>query len=280
MRYDDRRVALGLYRTGLSRELLESALEIGVTAIDTAYSYDQFTSHRALNAIADDLLHRFEISTKVGYFPDGHDLSPVRLRQAIERSTEELDRTPDAVLLHNPEQSPNGLLPACALLSELCDKGWCGSWGIASWDPRPLNSISYEGPAPDVLMVRAGLAVPLLVHEAGEELFKMTAAADRWGMAPFGQDAAARLWSDIDPAKIVSTSGHVGRLEAAFAAAFELPHVSRIAVGTHRADHLAQLHAARCLATDSDTVARYSAALTAAGGATASGAAHAGEQPL
>jgi pyridoxine 4-dehydrogenase len=269
--YDDRRVALGLYRTGLSRELLESALDVGVTAIDTAYSYDQFTSHRALSAIADDLLHRFEISTKVGFFPDGHDLSPARLRQAIERSTEELDRTPDVVLLHNPEQSPSGFLSACALLSELRDAGLCGSWGIASWDPEPLNGIVYEGPTPDILMVRVGLAVPPSVLAAGEDLFKMTQAADRWGMAPFGQDAAARLWSDIDPAQIVSTSGHIGRLEAAFAAAFELPHVSRIAVGTHRADHLSQLQAARCLATDSDTVARYRAELTAAAGVAASG---------
>lgn len=56
VRHDDRRVVLGLYRTGLSRQLLESAFDIGVTAIDTAYSYDQFTSHRALSAIADDLL--------------------------------------------------------------------------------------------------------------------------------------------------------------------------------------------------------------------------------
>jgi aryl-alcohol dehydrogenase-like predicted oxidoreductase len=88
-----------------------------VTALDTAYNYHRFASHRTLARIAGDLLGRFEISTKVGYFPDGHDLDPARLRQAVEQAAADLGRIPDTVLLHNPEHSPEQVPRAAEILA-------------------------------------------------------------------------------------------------------------------------------------------------------------------
>ncbi|MEU1784280.1 hypothetical protein ABZ545_33150 [Streptomyces abikoensis] len=76
-----------------------------MTALDTAYNYDHFASHRTLRGVVGDLLPQFSISTKIGYFPDGHDLDPVRLRRAAERAAEDLGRVPNTLLLHNPEAS-------------------------------------------------------------------------------------------------------------------------------------------------------------------------------
>jgi hypothetical protein len=228
-----------------------------VTAIDTAYNYDHFASHRTLRQIADDILDQFEISTKVGFFPDRHDLSPGRLRAAVEHSTNELGRTPDTVLLHNPEQSPGQFTEACRLLACLRDEGLLGGWGISTWDARVLTAIPYGGPVPDVLMSRAGLMVPAVVLDAADRLAKRLAPAWRWGMAPFGQDTTAPVWQAVDTTVFLAPGQEASRIEAAFVAAFELPLVSRIAVGTRCADHLTQLSHARLLETAPGPIATY-----------------------
>lgn len=92
MRAADRRIVLGLYRSRPTRELLEAALSVGVTALDTAYNYAHFGSHRILREVGEDLLERFEVSTKVGFFPDRHDLAPARLRVAVEQSVKSFCR--------------------------------------------------------------------------------------------------------------------------------------------------------------------------------------------
>lgn len=80
MRGTDPRVVLGLHRSRHERRLLTAALDLGVTALDTSTSYLDFRSHQVLVRIADDLLPKFTVSTKVGYFsaPDGaeHSLDP------------------------------------------------------------------------------------------------------------------------------------------------------------------------------------------------------------
>jgi pyridoxine 4-dehydrogenase len=87
-----------------------------VRGLDTAYNYQRFTSHRVLARVAGDLLGEFALSTKVGFFANGdpagcaqHSLETARLREAVEQSTEDLDRTPDLVFLHNPERTLAGL---------------------------------------------------------------------------------------------------------------------------------------------------------------------------
>ena len=159
MRSAERRVVLGLYRARPTRQLLEAALDLGLAALDTAYNYQHFGGHRALAATAGELLGRFDISTKVGFFPDGHSLEPARLRAAVEKAGSELGRAPNTVLLHNPECSPQAFQRACETLAGMRNAGLCQAWGLSSWNPIPLLEVASRA-EPDVLMVRAGLAVP------------------------------------------------------------------------------------------------------------------------
>ncbi|WP_131785011.1 aldo/keto reductase [Protofrankia symbiont of Coriaria ruscifolia] len=175
MRRTDSGVILGLYRSDHRRQTLEDALVVGIRSLDTSYNYRGFDSHRILSSTASDLLSAFSISTKVGFFQESgrvaHSLAPGRLRRAVEESASDLGRAPDVVFLHNPEKSLVGMSPtharerldaACAALDEAVAVGLCASWGISSWDTRPLiealNGDSFaKTPTPDVLMVRAGL---------------------------------------------------------------------------------------------------------------------------
>lgn len=228
-----------------------------MTAIDTAFNYGGFASHQQLRSAAGDLLHMFEITTKAGYFPGRHDLSPSLLRVAAERAAEDLGRVPDVMLLHNPEESPLQFPGACQAMAGLRDQGWCSGWGISSWDPGLLSALPYDGPAPDILMTRAGLMAPAGVLDAADALADLTGAARRWGMAPFGHDTRAPVWQSVNPAVFLA-GGHAAEpVEAALAAAFALPVVERIAVGTTSAAHLAQLHRARLLEPDPGVIARY-----------------------
>ena len=106
-------------------------------------------------------------------------------------------------------------------------------------------------------MSRAGLMVPAVVLNAADRLAKCLAPARRWGMAPFGQDTTAPVWQAVDTTVFLTPGQEASRIEAAFVAAFELPAVSRIAVGTRRADHLTQLSHARLLETAPGTITTY-----------------------
>jgi aryl-alcohol dehydrogenase-like predicted oxidoreductase len=87
----------------------------GVTTIDTSTNYLGFRSHETLARTAGDLLPKFTISTKVGYFRRPgraeHSLDPLRLRAAMEQAARDLGREPDLVFLHNPEHSLHETVP-------------------------------------------------------------------------------------------------------------------------------------------------------------------------
>ncbi|MFX0581052.1 aldo/keto reductase [Nocardia nepalensis] len=270
MRRTDRGVVLGLYRHDPDRHLLEHALKLGICGVDTAYNYRGFTSHRMLAQSAGDLLAEFTVSTKVGFFPgpDGHtvhSLEPERLRIAVEQSSEDLGRTPDVVFLHNPERTlahlstdegADRLAGACAYLAEAVSTGFCAAWGISSWDPRPLvNVLAASKPdrLPTVLLVRAGLTVPDSVLAAAEQIGEAfgIAAAGRWGMSPFGGGTAETVWRTTNLSAFLAPQQRCSTPQAAFRLAFELPSVTRIAVGTGDTAHLTELVAA----TDADVAA-------------------------
>ncbi|MEK2477234.1 hypothetical protein [Streptomyces noursei] len=91
---------------------------------------------------------------------------------------------------------------ACAAVERAAAEGLCGSWGISSWDPRPLPGL-VDGalPRPDAVMVRAGLLAGIDVLEASEALaarWDLT-PAQLWGMSPFGGSATQPLWGKLDP---------------------------------------------------------------------------------
>ncbi|MFF5366520.1 aldo/keto reductase [Streptomyces sp. NPDC013187] len=272
MRGADPRVVLGLHRSRHERRLLTGALDLGVTALDTSSNYLGFRSHQVLARTAGDLLPRFTVSTKVGYFagPDGaeHSLDPVRLRTAVEKAAEDLGREPDLVFLHNPEHSlreaaprnQDALVQACATLEAAVAKGLCAAWGVASWNPLPLLSvIDPTGPRPAVLMVRAGLMVGARTLDAADALTKVWGLEDAklWGMSPFGGSTSTRVWDKIDPRVFLRDGSRLSRLQAAFRTAYHLPRVGCVAVGTDEPAHLSELVEALAGGVDERTVAEY-----------------------
>lgn len=257
--------------------MLEEALQLGVTALDTAYNYFDFKSHQTLARIAGDLLPLFTISTKLGFFPVGdnveHSLDPKRLRQALEESTENLQRLPNVVLLHNPEHSLRSLednaAEACLIeafiaLREAAEAGLCHTWGISTWDPRPVVHVLrlLEGPSlplPTVAMVRTGVLVSTEVLDAAEYLYNQLGVDDagRWGMSPLGGDGNAEVWRRVDCRAFLMPGQSCSNLQAAFRLAFALPTVTQVAVSTNCSGHLQALIEAKSLKVDTDKIVHY-----------------------
>nr|WP_202917972.1 aldo/keto reductase [Streptomyces taklimakanensis] len=253
--------------------ILTSALELGVEAIDTSFNYHGFSAHTALAEVGGDLLPRFTVSTKVGFFPaaDGveHSLDPGRLRAAVEQTNRDLGRVPDLVFLHNPERSlperssvgQEALGTACAALERAAANGLCGAWGVSSWDPLPLPGLVDDTmPRPDVLMIRAGLLVPIDVLEASEALAaRWDLDAERlWGMSPFGGGAGNPLWETFDPRVFIQNpDDDLSAVQAAFRIACRLPQVGKVAVGTDDPSHLAELVAALRYEADVGSLRTY-----------------------
>ncbi len=250
-----------------------------MTNLDTAYNYRGFTSHRTLASTAGDLLGEFTISTKVGFFPSSrgpeHCLDPARLRRAVHQSAQDLGTQPDVVLLHNPEQTLAGLAPeqgrdrwaaACTALNDMTAAGWCLSWGVACWDPRPVLPVLDRAlPAPTLVMVRAGLLVRAEILDASEKLatwFGLGRHA-RWGMSPYGGKTTHPVWDEVDARQFLETGQDCSPIPAAFRVAYELPQVSRVAVSTSSGEHLAELVAAAALDTDDNRIDRYRSLLRA-----------------
>lgn len=243
--------------------------------IDTAYNYRGFTSHRTLARVAPDLLGEFTLSTKVGYFPNGdageravHSLEPARLREAIERSVSDLGERPDVVFLHNPEQTLRELPAkeardrldmASVALVEAVAAGLCGAWGIASWDPRSVADAICSDLPPAVLLLRAGLSVAAPTLTAAEKLCRMLdiPPEGRWGMSPFGGSTTDPAWDSVSLAAFLPNGQHASTAQTAFRLAYELPQVTRVAVGTTNTTHLHELMAATDLAVSKTAIRRY-----------------------
>ncbi|MCX4746110.1 aldo/keto reductase [Kitasatospora sp. NBC_01287] len=274
-------IALGLFGVRHDRDLLEAALELGVRTIDTSSRYHDFGSHRALAKVGTDLLPEFTISTKVGFLREAgrsrHSLDPAELTAAARRTADELGRTPDALLLHNPEHTLARLPPAeaGAVLAAACEAmaaavraGLCGSWGISCWDPRPLLPLAAGVVVrPQTLMTRAGLLLDPGTRTAAAALADAlgVAPSGRWGMNAFGGDGAQQAWSTpagLDATALLGPGQVASSRQAALRVAFELPPVSRIAVGTGNPEHLRELVGATTLRLGARAVgASLSAAL-------------------
>ncbi len=231
-------------------------MNLGVTAIDTSTNYLGFRSHEVLARTAGDLLSKFRLSTKVGYFPapDGteHSLDPRRLYGAVEQAVRDLGREPDVVFLHNPEHSLHAdgahnreaLAQACATLEEATSNGLCGAWGVASWSPSRLPSlIDATTPRPSIFMVRAGLLVGTRTLDAADAVTTAWGLNRSmvWGMSPFGGSTNASVWDRIDSRVFLRDDARLSQVQAAFRAAYELPKVGAVAVGTDSPAHLSDL---------------------------------------
>ncbi|MEU5738563.1 aldo/keto reductase [Streptomyces tendae] len=272
MRDPDPRIVLGLHRSRHERRLLTGALDLGVTAIDTSANYLGFRSHEVLARTAGDLLPKFTLSTKVGYYPGvgrvEHSLDPARLHAAVEHAVRDLGREPDLVFLHNPEhslpaestRSRDLLAAACAALSRAAGKGLCGAWGVATWDPTSLPPlIEPTTPKPSVLMLRAGLLVGSRTLDAADALTTAWGLdrASVQGMSPFGGSVRAPVWSRINPRVFLRNGAGLSRTQAAFRVAYRLPQVSSMAVGTDEPAHLGELLGALAAEPDVRVIGEY-----------------------
>ncbi|HWR49331.1 MAG TPA: hypothetical protein VN327_17235 [Pseudonocardiaceae bacterium] len=126
-------------------------------------------------------------------------------------------------------------------------------------------------PAPDVLMSRVGLLVGEDILDADDVLaarWDLDVSA-RWGMSPFAGHAADPVWATVNVRAFLEAGQECSALQAAFRAAYELPPVSRIAVGTNRIDHLRDLVTALRLHADNNRIARYRELLRAKAAAAA-----------
>lgn len=217
------------------------------------------------------------ISTKVGFFPSisgtEHSLDPRRLHQATEESVRDLCRPPDIVFLHNPERTLAALPPdaagdcltaACTALRDASVAGLCGYWGLSCWDPRPLLapmvSVGTTAiPVPDVLMSRAGLRVSADILDASDTIATWCdlEVNARWGMSPFAGHAADPVWAKVNVHTFLEAGQECSVLQAAFRAAYELPPVQRIAVGTNCIDHLRDLVGALRIRVDINRTSAY-----------------------
>jgi aryl-alcohol dehydrogenase-like predicted oxidoreductase len=234
-----------------------------VTEVDTAFSYSDFAAHRLLAVAGAEIDTPLSITTKVGFFPHGHDLAPTRLCAAAHQIVDDLGRPPDTLLLHNPERSAPMFTRACEELIRLRDAGLCGSWGVSTWDPTALLGRGAPSP-PDVVMVRCGLTVPARILAAGEQFIRELQPSEVRGMSPFAGNTSDPIWGTVDPARFLGPASRAeepSRIQSAFAVAFALPRVAAVAVGTHDAHHLGQLCHAAELEADPDTVGRYRALL-------------------
>ncbi|AGI89053.1 Hypothetical protein XNRR2_2688 [Streptomyces albidoflavus] len=248
------------------------ALDLGVTALDTSTNYLRFRSHEVLARVADDLLPKFHLSTKVGYFPGisgaEHSLAPERLHSAVEEAARDLGREPDLVFLHNPEhsltpgtdRSREALAEACTALASATSRGLCGAWGIATWNPTPLPPlVDASAPTPSTLMVRAGLLVGAGTLDAAEALMEAwgLGTGAMWGMSPFGGSTKAPVWARADARVFLRNGSGYSRAQAAFRMAYQLPNVSAVAVGTDEPAHLGELVGALAATPDEHAVAEY-----------------------
>ncbi len=114
-------------------------------------------------------------------------------------------------------------------------------------------------------MIRAGLLVPAEILDASERLatwFDLSAHA-RWGMSPYGGQATHPIWDKVDTRQLLQGNRDCPPISAAFRLAYELPQVSRVAVGVSTAEHLAELITATSLHVDHDRIARYRSLLHA-----------------
>lgn len=82
-------------------------------------------------------------------------------------------------------------------------------------------------------------------------------------MSPYGGQATHPIWNKVDARQLLQGNQDCSPISAAFRLAYELPHVSQVAVGVSTAEHLAELVTATSLPVNHDRIARYRALLRA-----------------
>ncbi len=88
-------------------------------------------------------------------------------------------------------------------------------------------------------------------------------------MSPFAGHATDPVWGAVNVRTFLEPGQECSALQAAFRVAYEVPPVSRIAVGTNLVDHLRDLVTALRLRADANRIGSYRELLRAKAAATA-----------
>lgn len=112
-------------------------------------------------------------------------------------------------------------------------------------------------------MSRAGLTVSSRTLDSIETAATLWGLppARRWGMSPFAGHSTDPLWDRVNARAFLPGRPSCSNLASAFRVSYELPKVSRVAVGTNRLGHLRELLQASLLPVDDVTIADYRALL-------------------
>lgn len=78
-----------------------------------------------------------------------------------------------------------------------------------------------------------------------------------WGMSPFGGSTSVRVWDRIDPRVFLRNGGGFSCVQGAFRAAYHLPQVGTLAVGTDEPAHLGELVRALVGEVDEQAIREY-----------------------
>lgn len=143
------KAALGLYRGSLADAV--KILNRGtVGSVDTAFNYQNGSTHRALAANVRPQVGLLHISTKVGYFDQTsreqgstshHSIDERLLLEAAAVINSDLGTVPDVIFIHNPEEAHlSGQMSLEDLHKKiarvgmaLIKEGLAKEWGVATW---------------------------------------------------------------------------------------------------------------------------------------------------
>lgn len=126
-----------------ARNLVQEALQAGITFFDTAPNYGQGKSEEILGEVLQGTEDRVFINTKAGHNSEGQiDFSLDAIRRSIDQSLKRLRRdTLDSVILHNPEPKIlRGETKHYELLKELKDQGLIHGFGVSIDSPEELEA--------------------------------------------------------------------------------------------------------------------------------------------
>lgn len=136
-------------------KMLDTALDAGITAVDTANGYAGGETERILGELLPARRDRISLATKAGMpHPDAGDhspLSPEGLRASVDGSLSRLGAERiDLFYLHQPDRAAS-LADTLTTVASLVDEGKIGALGVsnfAAWQIAELNHLADEVGAP------------------------------------------------------------------------------------------------------------------------------------
>ncbi|TWD82043.1 aryl-alcohol dehydrogenase-like predicted oxidoreductase [Kribbella amoyensis] len=261
--------------------LLDTALDLGITAIDTANGYAGGTSETLLGELLQGRRDQVTLATKAGIpHPDAGDNAPLSrtgIRRCLEASLRRL-RTDhvDLFYLHQPDRA-TPFEETAATLAELVKEGAIRSWGVsnfAAWQIGEARRYAAAAGAPEPVVAQQ--LYNLLARRVEEEYIEsalttglrtivynplgggLLTGRHQFTEQPehgrFGDSRVAGMYRDrywnadlfavVDELTEVARAEGIGLAELALRWVGHQPGVDAVLVGASRPDHLTQNAAA------------------------------------